>query len=146
MNRIYWIYIIDDKGATIFSYENIVKGYSNGNHTIISNLIYSLQSIAKDLTPDTVKNITLGNNRFFLMKEKLTNYLFISKTDSDADQKYISLLLKEVMHQFTEKFTGHFTLIVDEKIELLNSFKEDVRQILMNESRYKQISETVQEA
>ena len=146
MNQIYWIYIIDNTGATIFSYENLIQGSLNSNHTIISHFLFALQSVGKNLGYNEVKSINLGNNRFFLTKEKLTNYLFILKSDRDADLELITLLLKQIKHKFVEKFTGHFTLIIDEKIELLNSFKEDVKEILMNKSNFEKFSETLQEA
>lgn len=146
MNQIYWIYIIDDTGAPIFSYESIVQGSLNKNHAIISHFLHALQSIGKNLEYNEVKSIDLGNNRFFLTKEKLTNYLFILKSDQDADFQFITLLLKQIKHKFVEKFKGHFKLVVDEKIELLNSFKEDVREILMLKSNFEKFSITFQEA
>ena len=146
MNQIYWIYIIDDTGATIFSYETIVQGSLNNNHAIISHFLHALRSIGKNLDLNEVKSIDLGNSRFFLAKEKLTNYLFIIKSDQDTEFEFITLLLKHIKYKFVEKFTGYFKLVVDEKIELLNSFKEDVREILMLKSSLGKLSETIQEA
>jgi hypothetical protein len=146
MNQIFWIYILDDTGATIFSYQNNVQGTSNNNHTIISHFIHALRLLGTNLDQNEVKSINLGNNRFFLAKEKLTNYLFIIKSDQDAELEYITMLLNQIRHKFVEKFTGHFKLVVDEKIELLNSFKEDVREILLLKSNLGKTSETLQEA
>ncbi|MFX1446327.1 MAG: hypothetical protein ACFFHV_23270, partial [Promethearchaeota archaeon] len=146
MNQIYWIYIIDDRGATIFSYETTVQGSLRNNHAIISHFLHALQSIGKNLGDNEVKSIDLGNNRFYLTKEKLTNYLFIIKTDTNADFEFINLLLKQIMFKFVEKFTGHFKLVVDEKIELINSFKEDIKEILRYKSKFEKFSETLQEA
>ncbi len=145
MTKIDWIHIIDDTGATIFSYETIVQGSLRNNHTIISHFLYALQSISKNLDYSEVKSVDLGNNRFFLTKEKFTNYLFIIKSNQETDLDFITLLLNQIKHKFVEKFKGHFKLVVDEKIELLNSFKEDVREIIMLKSNLKKFSEIPQE-
>ena len=146
MTKIDWIHIIDDTGATIFSYETIVQGSLRNTHTIISHFLHALQSISKNLDHSKVKSIDLGNNRFFLTKEKLTNYLFIIKSNQGVDLDFITLLLNQIKHKFVEKFSGHFKLVVDDKIELLNSFKEDVKEILMLKSNLGKLSETLQEA
>ncbi|MFX1530583.1 MAG: hypothetical protein ACFFBC_05685 [Promethearchaeota archaeon] len=130
MKEIIWIYIIDSSGATIFSYDNYVKGNSEVNHTILSHFIYGLRAIAKNMGEDETKEVELNKNKFFLIKEKLTSYLFIIKTKPSAKSEIIDPILKKIKEKFVEKFTGHFTLPVQDKIELLRSFKEDVKRII----------------
>ena len=146
MNKIDWIYIIDDTGATIFSYQSVVKGSLKNNNTIISHFLHALQSVSKNLDHNEIKSMDLGNNKFFLSREKLTNYLFIIKSDQDAELDFITLLFNQVKHKFVEKFSGHFKLVVDDKIELLNSFKEDVREILMHNFNLGEVPTSLQEA
>ncbi|MFW9897309.1 MAG: hypothetical protein ACFFD7_16010 [Candidatus Thorarchaeota archaeon] len=130
MKEIFWIYIIDSSGATIFGYDNYVKGNSEVNHTLLSHFIYALQSVAKNLGEDETKEVEINKNKFFLIKEKLTNYLFIIKAKPNAKSEVITLILKKIREKFMEKFTGHFTLPVQDKIELLRAFKEDVKRII----------------
>jgi hypothetical protein len=130
MKEIIWIYIIDSSGATIFGYDNYVKGNSEVNHTLLSHFIYALQSVAKNMGEDETKEVEINKNRFFLIKEKLTSYLFIIKTKLNAKSEVISPILNKIKEKFVEKFTGHFTLPVQDKIELLRSFKEDVKRII----------------
>jgi len=130
MDDIIWIYIIDNSGATIFSYENNLKGTSEVNQALLSHFIYALQSIAKNLEEEEIKEVVIDKNRFFLMKEKLTNYLFIIKTKPNAKSVILKVILKKIKNRFVEKFTGHFTLPVQDKIKLLKSFREDVKRII----------------
>ena len=130
MDEIVWIYIIDSSGGTIFSYENYVQGHSVVNHTLLSHFVYALQSVAKNIEEDEIKEVDIDKNKFFLIKEKLTSYLFIIKTKPNAKTEIIKPILKKIKDKFVEKFTGHFTLPVQDKIKLLKSFKEDVKRII----------------
>ena len=143
MNKIDWIYIIDDTGAIIFSYEIHVQGSGNVSHALLSHFLFALQSTAKNLKDNEIRSIEMSNNKFLLSKEKSTNYLFILKSDRDANPQIIEPLLKQIQDKFVKKFLGYKSLFVDEKIELLNSFKEDIRAILKEKSNIEKFSETI---
>ena len=143
MHEIIWIYIIDSSGATIFGYDNYVKGNSEVNHTLLSHFIYALQSVAKNMGEDETKEVEINKNKFFLIKEKLTNYLFIIKTKLNAKSEVISPILTKIKEKFVEKFTGHFTLPVQDKIKLLRSFKEDVKRIIEGKNHLSSLIESL---
>jgi hypothetical protein len=130
MDEIIWIYIIDSSGATIFSYDNYINENSDINHSILTHFIHALQSVAKNIQEDEIKVVNIDKNKFFLIKEKLTSYLFILKTKPNAKAELINPILRKIKKKFVEKFTGHFTLPVQEKISLLKSFKEDIKRII----------------
>ena len=75
MDEIYWLYIIDAAGKTLFSYENHIQGSSTANTALLSHLIFALKSISKDIREGQVKGVEIGNDKFYLTKEKLTSYL-----------------------------------------------------------------------
>ncbi len=143
MSKIDWIYIIDDTGATIFSYEIHIQGSGNISHALLSHFLFALQSIAKDLKDNEMKSVEMGNNKFLLSKEKSTSYLFILKSNRDVNPQIIEPLMKQIQDTFVKKFYGYKNLFVDEKIELLNSFKEDIRAILKQKSNIENFSETI---
>lgn len=145
MDEIYWIYIIDELGKTLFSYENHIQGSSTANTALLSHLIYALQAISKDIREDQVKGVEMGNDKFFLTKEKLTKYLFILKTHRDANSDEINPLLNEIKTKFVEKFTGHFSVDVDKKIEILNSFREDIKEIFKRKTNLEKFTENTTE-
>ncbi|MFX1443256.1 MAG: hypothetical protein ACFFHV_07585 [Promethearchaeota archaeon] len=143
MNKIDWIYIIDDTGATIFSYEIHVQGSGNVSHALLSHFLFALQSIGKNLKDSEIKSIEMSNNKFLLSKEKTTHNLFILKSNRDADPQLIKTLLKQIQDKFVKKFFGYKKLYADDKIELLNSFKEDIREILKEKTNIEKFSETL---
>lgn len=142
MNEINWIYIIDQSGATIFSYENHIQGSGNSNLALLSHFLYALKSIAKSLSEDEIRSIEMGNNRFFLCKEKVSNYLFILKSDRNSESIIITPILKQIKQKFLERFEGYFQLFIEDKIELLNAFREDVKTILSHKSNVQKFAET----
>ena len=85
----------------------------------------------------------MGNNRFFLCKEKMSNYVFILKSNRDADSIVIKPILQEIKEKFLEKFAGQFKLMIEDKIELLNAFREDVKAILKQKSNIQKFAETL---
>lgn len=143
MNEINWIYIIDDAGATIFSYVNYVQGTGNGNPALLSHFLFALKLIAKTLKENEIRSVEMSNNRFFLCKEKMTNYLFILKSNRDADTQVITPVMSEIKNKFVEKFTGHFKLVIEDKIALLNSFREDIKEILQQKSNIEKFVDTL---
>ncbi len=127
MERIYWLYIIDPAGATIFSYQNAIHGSSDINSTLLTHFIYALQSVAKNLEEDEIKGVDIGNNKFFITKEKLTSYLFIIKTKTNTEARRVNPILKNIENEFVKRFTGQFSLNVDEKVKILKSFEDYVK-------------------
>jgi len=83
----------------------------------------------------------MGNDKFFLAKEKLTSYLFVLKIHRDANSEVINPILNEIKTKFVEKFAGHFSVDVDKKIEILNSFREDVKEIFKRKSNIEKFLE-----
>lgn len=143
MEGIYWLYIIDSKGATIFSYQKAIHGTSQINSTLLSHFIYALQSVAETLEEDEIKEVDIGNNKFFIAKDKLTSYLLIIKTKTDAESKILTSILKNIKKEFIRRFTGHFSLDVDKKIEILKSFEKYVTEIFEGKSGADKLIETL---
>jgi len=143
MDEIIWIYIIDKSGATIFNYDNYIKKSSDIDHSILTHFIHALQSVAKNIEEDEIKVVNIDKNKFFLMKEKLTSYLFIIKAKPNAKSELINPILRKIKDKFVEKFTGHFTLAVQEKISLLKSFKEDIKRIIEGKNHILDILNTL---
>ncbi len=143
MRQVEWIYIIDNTGATLFSYEIHIQGSGNINNSLMSHFLFALQTIAKDLSTDEIKMVEMGNNKFFLNKEKSNDSLFILKSNREADPQIITPFLNQIKERFVEKFKGYNDLFVDEKIELLNSFKGDIRELLQQKTNLEKFSETI---
>ena len=68
---------------------------------------------------------------------------FILKSNREINPQIIEPFMKQIQDKFVKKFHGYQKLFVDEKIELLNSFKEDIRTILKEKSNLEKFSETI---
>ncbi|MFX1443258.1 MAG: hypothetical protein ACFFHV_07595 [Promethearchaeota archaeon] len=143
MNVINWIYIIDSSGATILSFENQIQGTGVSTSALLSHFLFALQSIAKTLQNNEIRSVEMSNNRFFLCKENMTNYLFIIKTNRDADTRVITPVLNEIKNKFLEKFKGHFRLDIEDKIALLNAFKEEIKNIVNEKTNIEKFVDTL---
>jgi hypothetical protein len=130
MNRINWVYILDNKGKNFFNLETQEQGSAGTSSTLMSRLIFSLQSIAKDLKANEMKSVEMGQNRYFLCKEQTTNYLFIVNTNRNADAGAITPVLQEIIDLYHERFKHAYEFSIDENIRQLNSFGDDVKQII----------------
>ena len=130
MNLINWVHIIDNTGTPFFNLETQEQESAGPTSTLFSRLIFSLQSIAKDLEVNEVKSVEIGNNRFFLCKEQQSNYLFIVKTNRDADARVITPTLQEIIGKYHEQFLGWDGFSVQDRIQRLNSLSKDVEQII----------------
>ena len=143
MNEITGLYIIDTTGAIILSYENHIQGGTNASLALLSHFLYALKSIAKDLKEDEVKSVEISNNKFFLNRENKTSFLFIVKSPRETSSQKIEPFLKEIKDRFLEQFTEDATLHIDEKIEVLNQFKENLKTMLKQKSNMENFMETI---
>ncbi|TFG25380.1 MAG: hypothetical protein EU532_11765 [Promethearchaeota archaeon] len=143
MNEITGLYIIDSTGAIILSYENHIQGGSNASLALLSHFLYALKSIAKDLKEDELKSVEISNNKFFLNREKKTRFLFIVKSHRETSSQKIEPMLKEIKDNFLEKFTGDAPLHIDEKIEILSEFKENLKMMFKHKSNMENFMETI---
>ena len=130
MNIIHWVHILDNKGSTFFNLETQEQESAGPTSPLMSRLIFSLQSIAKDLEVNVVQSVEMGNNRFFLCKEQKANYLFILKTNRDADAGVITPVIEEIISKYHERFLGFDGFNINDKIKRLNSLSNDVKQII----------------
>ena len=129
MNRINWVHIIDNTGTPFFNLETQEQESAGPTSTLFSRLIFSLQSIAKDLDVNEVKSVEMSNNRFFLCKEQKSAYLFIVKTNRDAEARVITPALQEIINKYHERFLGWNGFNIEDKIKRLDLLSNDVKQI-----------------
>ncbi len=130
MNIINWVHIIDDSGGTFFSLETQEQDSAGTNSTLFSRLVFALQSIAKDLEVNEVQSVEMGSNRFFLCKDQTSNYLFILKTNRDAEARMITPTLQAIIEKYHERFLGYDGFSYKDRIQRLNVLSKDVKQII----------------
>lgn len=130
MKEINSIYIINSNGDLIFLQENLSQTSEDFHFDYLSNFLSTIETIAKEIGEKEVKVIELGNNKFFIAKDKLTKITFILKCDKTAKPKKSFELLKEIKNIFIEKFTGNFNSPQIVKRRLMKSFIEVLLEII----------------
>ena len=134
MREINWIHIIDNKGAPIFVYENYIQGKRENNYALLSHFLYALKTVASKLRENEVKVMLIGKRKFFLIKDNVYNFVFILKSDINAEPEDINPILKEIKKAFIDKLDDELVLNIEERNKIISSFKEDLKRILRIES------------
>ena len=130
MKGINSIYIINSNGDLIFLQENLSQNSEGFHFDYLSNFLSTIETIAKEIGEKEVKVIELGNNKFFIAKDKLTKITFILKCDKAAKPKKNFELLKKIKNIFIEKFIGNFNSPQIVKRRLMKSFIEVLLEII----------------
>ena len=130
MTDIVGLYILNSKRELIYLQENIITKVKELDPDYLSNFFATLQTIAQKIGEEEVKIIDLGNSKFFLTKDKLTNFEFILKCERNIKQKKVFEIHKRIVNLFIEKFTGNFNATEETKKILMNSFLKDLTEIM----------------
>ena len=102
------LYILNSKRELIYLQENIIPKSKELDPDYLSNFFSTLQTIAQKIGEEEVKIIDLGNSKFFLTKDRMTNIEFILKCGKDIKQKKVFETHKRIVNLFIEKFIGNF--------------------------------------
>ena len=132
------VYIMDQSGALLFSYEDYKQGSKENSIAVLSHFLFALQSAASQVKSDQNKTLEMGNNRYFLTKEPLKNLLFIIKTLRDVNADLIYPILKEIRKKFMDKLAEQPFLHLDEKMQVYESFKGEIDKILKRDTNLDQ--------
>ncbi|TFG25490.1 MAG: hypothetical protein EU532_11640 [Promethearchaeota archaeon] len=124
------LYILNSKRELIYLQENVIPNVKDLDPDYLSNFFATLQTIAQKIGEEEVKIIDLGNSKFFLAKDKLTNIEFILKCEKTIKQKKVFEIHKDIINLFIEKFTGNFNATEQTKKILMNSFIKDLTDII----------------
>jgi len=124
------LYILNRRGELIYLQENIIPSTKELDLDYLSNFFKTLQTIAKKIGEEEVKIIDLGNSKFFLTKDKLTNIEFILKCEKNIKQKKVFETHKKIINLFIEKFIGNYNASEQTKKFLMNSFMKDLTEII----------------
>jgi len=130
MTDIVGLYILNRRGELIYLQENIIPSSKELGLDYLSNFFKTLQTIAKKIGEEEVKIIDLGNSKFFLTKDKLTNIEFILKCEKNIKQKKVFETHKRIINLFIEKFIGNYNASEQTKNFLMNSFMKDLTEII----------------
>lgn len=130
MTDITGLYILNSRGDLLYLQENLIPTSKELDPDYLSNFFTTLQTIAQKIGEEEVKIIDLGNSKFFLTKDKLTNIEFILKCEKNIKPKKVFDTHRRIVNLFIEKFIGNFNASEKTKRFLMNSFMNDLTEII----------------
>lgn len=132
LKEILCIYIIDDKGTPILIRENYIQGSGDAKHALLSDFVSALQSLAQEFGEDETRVIELSDAKILSTKDKLTNYSFIIKCDTNSKNKKIFGILNQIKNIFIEKFTGYLASTDEIKKKIMLSFERELNEVIVD--------------
>lgn len=131
IKEIHRIYIIDKDAKVFYLRENYITGSDSApiDHALLSRFVGALESFTTELGEEKTKIINLGDEKIFVIKDKITAYRFILCCDMNSKPKKMFKILNSIMNTFITQFTGKFSAS-EEKKKAMNSFVEEINELL----------------
>jgi len=132
IKEIHRIYIIDKDAKVFYLRENYIPGsdLTPVDHALLSRFVSALESFTTELGEEKTKIINLGDEKIFVIKDKITAYRFILCCDMNSKPKKMFKILNSIMNIFIAEFTGKFSASKDVKKKAMNSFVEEINELL----------------
>ena len=129
IKEIHRIYIIDKDAKVFYLRENYIQDSAQIDHGLLSRFVGAVESFTTELGEEKTKIINLGDEKIFVVKDKITAYRFILCCDMNSKPKKMFKILNSIMNTFITQFTGKFSAN-EEKKKAMNSFVEEINKLL----------------
>lgn len=129
IKEIHRIYIIDKDAKVFYLRENYIQDSVQIDHALLSRFVSALESFTSELGEEKTKIINLGDEKIFVIKDKITAFRFVLCCDMNSKPKKMFKILNSIMNTFITQFTGKFSA-VEEKRKAMNSFVEEINELL----------------
>ena len=129
IKEIHRIYIIDKDAKVFYLQENYIQDSVKIDHALLSRFVSAVESFTTALGEEKTKIINLGDEKIFVVKDKITAYRFVLCCDMNSKPKKMFKILNSIMNIFISQFTGKF-YADEEKKKAMNSFVEEINELL----------------
>jgi len=130
IKEIHRIYIIDKDAKVFYLRENYIQDSAQIDHALLSRFVGAVESFTTELGEEKTKIITLGDEKIFVVKDKITAYRFILCCDMNSKPKKMFKILNSIMNIFIAQFTGKFSASEDVKRKVMNTFDVEINELL----------------
>ena len=130
IKEVHRIYIIDKDAKIFYLRENYIQDRAQIDHALLSRFVGALESFTTELGEEHTKIINLGDEKIFVIKDKVTAYRFILCCNMNSKPKKMFKILTNIMNIFISQFTGKFSANEDDKRKTMNSFVEEINELL----------------
>lgn len=130
IKEIHRIYIIDKDAKVFYLRENYIQDSGPVDHALLSRFVGAVESFTTELGEEKTKIINLGDEKIFVVKDKITAYRFILCCDMNSKPKKMFKILNSIMNIFIAQFTGKFSASEDVKRKVMNTFDVEINELL----------------
>ena len=130
IKEIHRIYIIDKDAKLFYLRENFIQDSAPVDHALLSRFVSALESFTTELGEEKTKIIHLGDEKIFVIKDKITAYRFILCCEMNSKPKKMFKILNNIMNIFISQFTGKFSANEAIKRKTMNSFVEEINELV----------------
>ena len=131
MEEIHWIYLVDYTGTPVEIYLKNKKEILRPNQAVISNFLFGIKEINKDLEENIVNKTEINDHYFFFIEEKKKEFFIIMKSEKSLFiEKFLNHILR-IKDRFIEIFQMNQILTQERKIKLLKEFKKEVKEYIL---------------
>jgi len=136
IKEIHRIYIIDKVAKVFYLRESYIPDSDSApvDHALLSRFVGALESFTTELGEEKTKIINLGDEKIFVIKDKITAYRFVLCCEMNSKPKKMFKILNSIMNTFITQFTGKFSANKEEKKKAMNSFVEEINKLLKPKS------------
>ncbi|MBN1215783.1 MAG: hypothetical protein JXA99_10140 [Candidatus Lokiarchaeota archaeon] len=128
MEEIHWIYLVDYTGTPVEIYLKNKKEILRPNQAVISNFLFGIKEINKDLEENKVNKTEINDYYFFFIEEKQKEFFIVMKSEKSLFiEKFLTLILR-IKDRFMEIFQMNQVLAQERKVELLKEFRKEVKE------------------
>ncbi len=134
MSDINGIWILEEDGELLFSYEIFTQGSEDYGSALFSGLILSTQKFVEELGEKNSERIEMGKTKYFISKDLEHALFFIIKTTQSANNNKISKFLNKIQERFNHKFGKFLKKFTKKELRIYidNIFKGEVKDALQN--------------
>jgi len=128
MEEVHWIYLVDYTGTPVEIYLKNKKEILRPNQAVISNFLFGIKEINKDLEENKVNKTEINDYYFYFIEEKQKEFFIVMKSEKSLFiEKFLTLILK-IKDRFIEIFQMNQVLAQERKVELLKEFRKEVKE------------------
>lgn len=126
MRDILGVYVIDDDAEVFFEQEIYSQGSNSIDEAMLSKIIITIQKFADELGGGDVRKIEFGQNRVYMLGDKITNYKFILRSNQKVKQKRAQEILRDIKNTFIDTFIGNYQEDKETLMKLKSKFSDEI--------------------
>lgn len=132
MSEISGVWILEENGEPLFSYEIFSQGSEEYDSALFSGFILSIQKFSTQLGEKEAERIEMGRTKYFIAKDTELKLLFVIKATQEANNKKVSKILSKIQKIFKQKFENFLKkyTVKELRIYIDNIFSSEVKELV----------------